>query len=619
LKITSFVPTADLKARHGLNDVNFHRLGPTVVLAGPNGGGKTRILNALREVFAHQHDRVQTRKFRKAELDNSVSSLKLAIRQNESQESLANRQRTIESFQHEVDAYEQVQIEPDGPKVRLVNFVPKNLALTEVESLRKEEIRVRTEAIAQIGADELNERALSYLQRKQDMWFEATHQNFQGTKEFRQKAVDDYESLNNLLKKLLDDQLERVDGITKIFGRPIANREFSDGQKVLIQLAVAVHPHRDDEDIVFILDEPENHLHPAALLTVIDRIHNSFPNTQLWIATHSVPLIAHLYAQDSKSLHFVSKGSVVFAGTKPLTVLEGLIGEEDERNKLLQFTDLSSNLASAQFAAECIAAPTVAEHVSKDAQNQQIRQSISTARLNASPLRLLDFGAGKGRLLAGLLEEGDSQVPPWLDYVAFDSSDKDRPVCEMQLERTYGSSDRRWHRTADQLLSIHGEHTFHVVVMCNVMHEIPPDEWLTIFSENGIIKKALSLGGHLLIVEDLRIPVGELPNPRGFFLLNRIHVLKLFGAEINDLDSVLTNEQRDGRLVAHLIPFRLLSRVSDVTRRETILALRATAIDKLKEIRSTTDRSYKSGQENGFWSQQLANCCLYLESIGSPI
>jgi hypothetical protein len=241
---------------------------------------------------------------------------------------------------------------------------------------------------------------------------------------------------------------------------------------------------------------------------------------------------------------------------------------------------------------------------------------LTSVKKPDASLRVLDFGAGEARLLGGV-SEGCTNVASEIDYVAFDTSRKSKNACERQLIAVYGSTDNRIYFDSDDCLAARGVGTFDVVVLCNVLHEIDPDEWLGVFGKQGFVSRSLSTNGHLLLVEDLRIPIGELPNPRGFFLLDTIHIQQLFNATTSELvNSILVHDERgDGRLKAHVVPKRLVESMTATTRTQALEALRETSLRRIKELRQSTDRSFKSGQLNGLWSQQYVNCCLYLQGI----
>jgi len=52
VKIISFDPPDDQVAARGLKSVHFRNLGQCVVLVGPNGGGKTRVLQLLQSLVS---------------------------------------------------------------------------------------------------------------------------------------------------------------------------------------------------------------------------------------------------------------------------------------------------------------------------------------------------------------------------------------------------------------------------------------------------------------------------------------------------------------------------------------------------------------------------------------
>ena len=61
-------------------------------------------------------------------------------------------------------------------------------------------------------------------------------------------------------------------------------------------------------------------------------------------------------------------------------------------------------------------------------------------------LKLLDYGAGKGRLLANLTEDAESvdQIKTKINYVAYDNFSVERETCESFIAKVYGLATDRF-------------------------------------------------------------------------------------------------------------------------------------------------------------------------------
>jgi SAM-dependent methyltransferase/ABC-type cobalamin/Fe3+-siderophores transport system ATPase subunit len=621
MKIVSFQPTDDEVRRVGLHRVRFERLGDLVVLAGPNGGGKSRVFQLLES--AHNAVGPDRHTFRKTNEEDRKAHI-AALRSYEkgeqpdiSLEGLEQWRAVVSRAEANLARLDALKIEPDARSVQLLHFVPKRLHLTDPGTLNHNEALARAKRVREAKVESIADDVLAYVQNVQDRYREATHKEPSGTPEEQTEAIRQHGTLCELIKALLGTDLGRsVDRVSELFGRPIATSGLSDGQRVLLQLAAEIHPTHDDHSLVLLMDEPENHLHPAALIAVLDRIRVALPQAQVWVATHSVPLLAHLYARSPESLHFVADGVVEFAGTKPQAVLGGLLGNEEEQAKLLSFIDLPHQVAATQFASCCLQAPSVVGHQVEDKQLVQIRDILLRGKAEGAPVKILDLGAGKGRLLGGLAEVNGAQH--LFDYVALDISADNKGECERQIAAVYDNANQRWYPDPDSLFADHGQSSFDVVIMCNVLHEIDPDHWLTVIGPKSVADLALKPMGSLLIVEDLRIPVGELPNARGFFLLDTLHLRRLFAADqpIDNGRILAADAKGDGRLKAHAIPRDLVVRACDSTRKAAVESLKATAARELANLRSAGKTTYKAGHLNALWSQQYTNCGLYLGVIG---
>ena len=210
-------------------------------------------------------------------------------------------------------------------------FVPKKIDLTPYNQLNKTQYTSYANKLKDVGIDATASGALAKIKVLQDQWYESTHQHSSLDAATKQSIRIEYEKLQNLLFKLLGITLTRnKDSDPVIFGLPIEKAQLSDGQSVLLQLALAIHAQETNlKDLIIIMDEPENHLHPFAVIEVIEKIRSLVTDGQIWIATHSIPILSHFGAE---YIWFMENGSIEYAGGKnSRKVLTSLLGSDDEQ------------------------------------------------------------------------------------------------------------------------------------------------------------------------------------------------------------------------------------------------------------------------------------------------
>ena len=110
-----------------------------------------------------------------------------------------------------------------------------------------------------------------------------------------------------------------------------------------------------------------------------------------------------------------------------------MIGDESEIAKLQDFLQLPAHFALNRFAFESLFEPKAITTGQNDAQILQIKAQLRERFNISDSIKLLDFGAGKGRLLENILQsenkEGKEIIREMIDYVAFDYSDLDKEEC----------------------------------------------------------------------------------------------------------------------------------------------------------------------------------------------
>lgn len=593
------------------------KLDKVVLIAGKNGSGKTRLLHNISTALAqvpvnHSQLTIEINDFN-SELQRLRGLEVMEASAVRAENTIVSYERAVKEREVRLTYFYSFELFKPTDDRQVINFVPKALEMTDPFNIAPADLHSRASNLdANLGIGSSPHSTLAKIQIIQSRYHNATHpkKGSSITEDEIKTAIENYESLRDSIKEFLGTDLDSdLDGNFTLFGKAYRDASLSDGQKVLIQLCLALHTQKGKlSEAVIFLDEPENHLHPEALIYVVNSIQRVLTNGQLWVATHSVHLLAHF---PSSSIWYMEDGSVGHAGKAPERVLKGLMGGDDEIVKLANFLILPALMASAQFAFECLFPPLAMKTGSDDPQTSQIIEAIQEKLQNREKIRVLDFGAGQGRLLSAIKDiESVSgiEVADWLDYVAYDSFHQSQ--CESIISEVYGSANQRYFSDSKKLLSDIKFHTFDMIVMCNVFHEIDPLAWLHEFSEHSIVRNCLKSDGILLVVEDQLIPIGEKAYENGFLVFDTVQFKKLFLIEKYEYVS-----RKDGRLKAHFIPASSLGNITEQTRRDAISSLKSDAFDEIKLLRKKSG-STSNGRLHAFWSQQAVNSSLVLEQLG---
>ncbi|MBC3919115.1 AAA family ATPase [Undibacterium sp. CY18W] len=607
----------------GLADIHMSRLGKYVAIAGKNGSGKTRLLKKLEELIAYRDQNL----FQSIAFSNSIKEIEKIIEEDKQK---PNDEKWKNELVLATRAYERlhntITLKNSSP-IKSLKFVPKKLLLLDPLYMSLGELIEKYSSAQSLGIEDLSTICSAYIQQVQNLWWNATHPEFVEIEGHPSKheLTESYSRLKNLILALMEEEIQRSPaGEVMIFNKSFLNAGLSDGQIILLQLAVAIHARNGVlNDTVFVLDELENHLHPSVAIDIIEKISSAAPNAQFWIATHSIPLLAYIYSKDPSALWFMENGRICHAGRHPERVLNGLLGDDERIGQLNTFTGLPAELAATTYAVESLMPPTVAPLQKNDPQINQIATFIN-AKQSEGSVSILDFGAGKGRLLEGLTAQftadEQSQISGKISYFAFDEFPADKETCQALIKEYYPDYEKRYFESEARFFEIKDNASIDIVVMCNVLHEIPPKDWLDLFSSSSsntapsIINRALRENGYLLLVEDQRIPVGEKAHEHGFLVLDTAELRTLFKVSEVDINNekFIVNSQRDGRLKAHLISKELLARIDATSRNNAIAELQSYAKRQIKNIRKEP-ATYANGQLHGFWTQQFTNAFLYLQ------
>lgn len=626
-----------------LKEVKMERLNKVVLIAGKNGSGKSRLLKLIKDQIQNTPNNIRINS-----LNKSISDYKTQISNEKKNIELVNSQLinnnlvqtqidylnqqiknyenniksntdTIRNWEEELQKASYFTFFPEKEENVLVDFVPNSLTLKDSYTISPHELDNYAQYIYHIGTNNISEGTIPAIEKIQKKWVNAntvTIDDLNISLSEKTKIDEDYKKLKEYIKLFLNTDLKRTkDGYPEIFNLRIGAAQLSNGQKILLQFCMALFAQEVNlENLIIFMDEPENHLHPAALIEVLEKITPHIKNGQVWIATHSINILAHF---DPSNIWYIENGEISYAGNVPRTVLKGLLGDEDEIEKLSNFLALPAQMACNNFAFESLFYPNVLITGPEDPQVNQIHQIIKDRTIKGDKLKVLDFGVGKGRLLSTIYENErirNSNATDWLDFYGYDIFDTYQEICNKAFVNIYGSCENRYFNDAKELRATHDENTFDFIVMCNVFHEIEPKDWLNLFNSITSLFKLLKEDGYLLIIEDQYLAVGEKAHSNGFLVFDELEFKKLF--KITSADKYLSTDYRkDGRLKSHHIPKSCITRIDTTSKKEALEILLQNSKDEIKRLRKVTEPTFKTGKSHGFWAQQLANASLALEEL----
>lgn len=407
----------------------------------------------------------------------------------------------------------------------------------------------------------------------------------------------------SIKKNITEEGVEStVTGFWQINNRDFNYSEFSEGEKTLFAFVLLFFLMSQNKNIrlkesIIIIDEPELHLHPDAEIDLINGIRNIIGESgQLWIATHSLNILSHLNYDEV----FVVKDGQIFHPSRTIQkeALNELMQIEDRVQKLTEFLTSISEWSFSHFITECFTNPDVIEIAGEDDPQLKTFKEIIKVKSNVKNSLLLDFGAGKGRLLEKSFH--DEKFKMFVECYALEpNKEYHKSLTSKGIKKVYTS-----HKDLPK-------NTFDYIVLCNVLHEIELNQWVPTI--NSIIE-SLNSSGHLLIIEAKILSKGEKVGKLGYFLLDQYEIQILF--KLNQVPKILKHADINDSITSVLIPKTNLEsiRKEDVIR--TMKALEANTLYKIEELRKKADESYsnnKLGREAAFLSQLHINSRLALK------
>lgn len=627
-------------APFGLKPAQLHGLGQVIILAGPNGAGKSRYLRLIAKLVKFVENlRLVNIKAHKLgsdiNIDNQISSV--------TPEQLQNTISQIRPLM-EMAGKSQVEINSSiNETLGQIQFMQGlkyshncRVAILDYQGFSSANIADQNEISLNRLASFLTEQEPDsagfasvyrgmhvYLAHVAQILFNSEHPRTKSS--IQSEQIDSVNTFNKILFALLQTELTYDIGrhsyvIPKLFDREFNALELSAGQLILIAWAISLHRQSGTlRDSIVLIDEPETHLHAEMCIEALERLRTQVlgPHGQMWIATHCPAVLAHYGVQ---SLYHVKNGAIYYAGAGRVEeVMDSILGGEGGRQRLATTLLDAEHVAFASFAAQCILPAGIADHQSGDKQEHQFNSAL--AQLVAEPgrmVRLLDFSAGKGRLAAALFEQRSCCPSNGLERVAYHAyndpkftSRETREQCQQQLSlfNVQGKPGQRYWESLAELKAHHAS-DFDLAVLSNVLHEVPVADWRRLFLD---IAELLSTDGHLLIMEDLLPPVGELPNMWGYIILDRCGFEKLFGGQ----DFVQVVDSQNDRLLAIKVSRQSLQTLDNSKIMSALGYLRDKAHEEIVKLRAepAEQRNHQTGRKHAHYTMLYTNTSLAIERL----
>ena len=566
----------------GFKKLDLRGLGSVVLLAGKNGSGKSRLLKLLT-----QYQKVQDK--------------------NQKGEYLSDEEKEILDYvQPELMGKDGQKIEiKEYTKINFLNYSQYDVPLQSPDRFPTYVISKAKENLAKCDFEESALDALLYLK------YLIKHYRYDPDSD----EENDLNALNELLEALLGQQLTSLDGEPSMFGLPLNEMQLSPGQQYLLRMCIALHCNKVKNNSILLLDEPETHLHPDALLNLIYQLQTRFQLDQIWIATHSVALLSRFNTSD---IWHMTEQTAKKLGSKSGPLMESLLGELSQRVQLQDFIGAPVSFACNEFAYECLWEPPTVPYKRGDPQVTTTLKAVlddpSTQHeevLQTGTTVVVDFGVGQGRFLEGVGMDHREQLSR-LDYYAYDKFDTDKETCQAIMCK-YNIDKTRYYNYSDiqalrEELKIKGGATH--VLMINVLHEIPPKEWPETFAT---IASFLRNDGKLILVETEELRYGEKPYMDGFLVVQEPAVKLL----LNEIDVRCDHcEHPYERVVRYQIPKKVLLNVDSASVDAAVEEIGRISLEKIYQLRRENNRSkqWLLGVQLAFWTHQYANVQLFLHS-----
>ncbi|HWZ21889.1 MAG TPA: AAA family ATPase [Cytophagaceae bacterium] len=620
MKINNFFSSEHMKA-DGLFIEEMRNLKQVVALFGVNGSGKSRLLKSLKMEINLKRSEFkamnQSENFYKGRSDSG----ELLEPQIEEYNLLKEKKRKwLSDFVYE---------EGDSPIIIMNDYVNIDSHIDMHDSeYRTDTINiidnpsykeVRQHCAKLIKALCKSEIAKEYHKEVKGKIFYVSHH------EIINRNIELLLSLKEVVKEIMNKDLdyyvdEHLIPMVTLDKRLLILNDLSSGERELLVYSTYIVLQTQNEivnktlslkDKILILDEPELFLHPNAQIKLIKGLRKLVgENGQIWLATHSLSILSTL---DRDEIWLMENGKITSPSIEtPNKVLTSLIGENN-LDSLENFLSSQYEWASIQFALECLSLPGVVSFKENDIQQNQVNERLLASK---KPIKILDFGAGKGRIAQEIIR--DSHLASNIYYQPLEINKEmlfklQELTSQLQQMSSINSEDDR--EVLDNFEKLNEQQYnsyFDYIFMINVLHEIPLNKWLSLLNT---VLKSLNKNGKLIILEDQALPRGEKAHEHGFLIFDIEEFKILFSQNKNPK----LHKHSDPKYVDRLTCIEITKEGSTVTEESIVEALKRKKINcktKIQILREQSNKTPKDGRLNGFLTQLYANVDMALSDKG---
>jgi len=586
------IDSADAKT-YGIKEVELVFNTNMVAIVGKNGSGKTRFLNLIRN-YVSTYPTLTNR-------NNKIVLIDIPLKAKNSRTN-PNPPTHFKGLITYISPNNlkniNVQRSNNQNQVQTANFSNtlntknKNYFINEYSSINFTALKYFEELATRIvieQANSINDPSIIFEESESYQKYKSLSEKFESLIEKKLNFKID----SNI--RFDKDNSARIKGIWILDGRPFKYIHLSDGEKtlfsyILLLFLIEINNYSNTKDSIILIDEPEIHLHPEAQIKLVQGLKKIIGKSgQIFVATHSLTILS-LFNYDQI---FMVKANQIYSpsSSRPEQALTELIGDQNRIKYLMNMFSNISSWSLAHFMLNNFNEPEVIKS-SKDDDPQFLQ---FTKTLKEDNIKFLDFGCGKGRLLK-LIQTSEVKSK-------FKRIDAFEPKTDYhsELPKLDGLSE-----IFSELKNIPSD-MYDIILLANVLHEIDLSK---IIGSLKAIKRCLKKEGVIVVIEDLILRKGEMPNEKGYFVFNQNELKTLFNSK-KDLAVTLPElDHHKERLMCAIISRQNIGSITKPNLEKAIIELKNRSFKQAIKLRQ--EKGYNEGRTYGFYIQQYMNCEIYL-------